>query len=113
MLNQQINLDDKKSNIHKIRFFPTTLVTRQVFKKIMNSNLSYELLIGHRGISKSISIQLYWHLSNIICSYRCRNDHITVQGLQILDEVPKIICWNIDPAESPEEVRNKILVQFF
>lgn len=106
-------MDDKKSNIQKIRFFPTTLVTRQVFKKIMNSNQSYELLIGHKGISKSISIQLFWHLSNIICSYRCRNDHITVQGLQILDKVPKLICWNIDPKEIPKNVRSKILMQFF
>lgn len=38
---------------------------------------------------------------------------LTVQGLQILDKVPKLICWNIDPKEIPKNVRSKILMQFF
>ncbi len=67
-------------------------------------------MTGHFGISKSIAVQLYWYLSNIICSYRCREHRNPKLGI-IIPQVPKLLYWNINLEEGPNEMRKKLLKQ--
>jgi hypothetical protein len=58
------DLIDERNNL--FTFFPTSLVTGQIFRKIMYEHSFAGIWVGHNGISASISIRLYWYLSNII-----------------------------------------------
>ena len=46
-----------------MRFYPTTIVTSQVFAKIMEMGLKYEVFYGLYGTGKTFSFILYCELS--------------------------------------------------
>lgn len=67
--------------------------------------------MGHYGISKTISLQLYWHLSNIISEYRVQSMNCQNKISNEVKNYPKLIYLNINPGDSIETIRNKIFIQ--
>lgn len=51
-------------------FHPTYMVTSQIFKKILNLRDGKVILKGQRGISKTVSVFLFWKLTQYIDKYR-------------------------------------------
>jgi len=51
-----------------------------------------KMVMGHYGISKSISISLLWRLTNIINQYRFLNKENKIESK--LFRIPKVVFWN-------------------
>ena len=56
----------KNSQTEKFVFYPTYLVTSQVFNQVRDLSHKTNLLSGHFGISKTTSIYFLYHLTHIV-----------------------------------------------
>lgn len=63
---------------------------------------------GHKGISKTVSIFLFWRLAKYIDAYRF------IDGENVEDEfydVPKMVYWTVKKKDNIKSVRKNILNQ--
>ncbi len=79
-------------------FCPTHFATGSIFRHIIGTKLKSNLMQGHFGISKTISILLYSRLSNIIINYFMKypkhsNNKICRQKLLL---TPKLVYWTLE-----------------
>lgn len=115
-----INLDDNifcqdriffgqnpKSN--RFVFYPTYMVTGQIFNLLKNPPKGSHLLTGHMGIAKTTSVCLFYYLTKIIDEYRF------LEGVELnekMKNIPKMIYWSIRIADNKiKSIKNLILSQ--
>lgn len=80
------------TSFRKIVFNPT-FVTTKIFNLIKNSDKKAHIF-GRKGIGKSISILLLWHLCSVITEFRVKEDILTIEKYVSIDKlksIPKII----------------------
>ena len=63
-------------------------------------------MAGHYGISKTVSVCLFWHLAKFIDEYRFQ-EGVTVS--EDMMKVPKLVYWTLNPDPNPNTIPNKIL----
>lgn len=55
---------------NRLVFYPTYMVTSQVFKWLKDPQVGKHLLSGHMGIAKTTSVCLFYYLTKMIDEYR-------------------------------------------
>ena len=68
---ERIELGKTLINLKKrFTFHPTYYITSQIFMKLHTLFHSKEILTGHLGISKTVSVCLFWNLVKFMDEYR-------------------------------------------
>lgn len=83
------------------------MITNQVFKKLDMLTDKLRIMAGHYGISKTVSVCLFWHLAKFIDEYRFQ-EGVTVS--EEMKRVPKLVYFSIG-SEININVREIILDQ--
>ncbi len=85
------------------------MVTSQVFRNIMSLNHEKKILMGNEGISKTVSVRLFWILSRYFNEYRFHTKENKIETVGF--SIPKIVYWPLKTTDNYKNVRELILNQ--